>query len=197
MICKKLLGARGGGVRYLYNKGNLCTSVTGGWNASVSFSPTQTRVSVSNGDGTISTTRYTFRSYNFAGLSGGTCLSVNELAYPYCPVEFTANTIDLTPWKKLCMSYEMGNISMLNNYNKLRLGVYTSKTAYVPNGLTSTTNPTVQAVEIANNASGIRTAEVDLSSVNQQGYVGVYFTCATITQTSPAPDLKIHQIWLE
>ena len=188
MLSRKLLMGTRDGVRYLYRQGNLYTAFTGGWNASIAFSPSFTM---------IKTSLYKFQSYNFAGYADGAdCWSVYELAYPYCPAEFTVNSIDMTPWNKLCMEFEMSNITTFG-YNKLRLGVYASRTAYVPNAYTASSNPTVQAIEIASNAGGRRTAEVSLANVYQQGYVGVYFTCATITQTSPAPDLKIYSIWLE
>lgn len=188
MLSRKLLTRRGGGVRYLYNQGDLCSGVTGGWNASISFSPAY--VMIKN-----SLSKY--QSYNFAGYGDGTGYwYVYELAYPYCPAEFTVNAIDLTRWSKLCMSFEASNLSF-GTYNCLRFGAFTLRTAWCPNGYSSGTNSSIALATVNANAAGQRTVEVDLTSVNQQGYVGVYFSCATITQTTPTPNLKIYQIWLE
>lgn len=197
MLSRKLLMGTRDGVRYLYRQGNLYTAFTGGWNASIAFSPTHTKVTVNIGGGSSAIRRLPFQSYNFAGYADGAdCWSVYELAYPYCPAEFTVNAIDMTPWNKLCMEFEMSNITAFG-YNNLRFGAFTSRTAYTPNSYGSGTDSSIAAVMVNTNAGGRRTAEVSLANVYQQGYVGVYFTCATITQTSPAPDLKIYSIWLE
>ena len=185
MLSRKLMLAGKTGPRYLYNRGSLFSDITGGWNASVARVPSSY---------TVKNNVYRYQTYNFAE-SGG--WSVYELSYPYCPAACTVNAIDLSGFSRLCMEYTMSNVSSLNGYQYLCLGVFSSRSIYLPYTTMTSSNPTIKRETVNTNNGGIRTLAVDISTVFQTGYVAVYFACNTITQTSPQPDLKIYSVWLE
>ena len=181
----------GDGKRYLYRDGTLYTDVTGGWNASIGFTPTFVRYNNNN---------YAIQRYNFSETTvTPKYWYTNELATPYYPAEFTVSQIDLTPYSKLCMRYYLNGISTVRTTNRLYFGVYSARRATVPRTIVIGSEPsdaTIKSTYIYSNSSSEGIMEIDLSDVSGSGYVGVYFSCTNISQGSGV-DLRIYEIWLE
>ena len=151
----------------LYNEGDKCTSVTGGWvNGSLG---------TANNSGTASfgTAYMTLSNTSTSGFS-----------YPRRANIITSNAVNTTGYTYLNIEWSS---SPASSNNKLYFGVYTSKTV-------KETAYTYAATDYASTADTKRVKKISLSSYQGSYYIGGFLWKAT--NTSSTYTGKIYRIWL-
>lgn len=154
---------------YLYNAGDKCTSVSGGW----------TFVSYISSDYSASNTSITYNSNNMvlhAWYSGGK---------GDCSI-YTQKKIDLSKYRYLCAKVSAtGSGVDLADVNFL-----------VFNNLpTASSKPTWHKGENLRPYSSTAVVRMDISNINTTSSIG--FWAYDIVSAAPTAKITIHQVWLE
>lgn len=167
---------------YLYNEGDECINVTGGWKAKNFFNHSGGNYAIKQSD-CLDYGDNSSSSYGYGGF-------------------ITNNTIDLTPYSKLCIDWQQYSCS-INKYgsgsgsasNQLELALSHSSLYNSSTGSQGMTNLASITSKLNNYKNDRVITEVDLTNINVQQYVSVFGASGYIN--TDMSKCKTFAIWLE
>lgn len=162
----------GGVVETLYDNGDECTSLTGGWGNTVHYG-TRNGNAVTNSSGTKSSN---YMTVSLVGVSG--TYLCNSLS--------TANKISLAGYTKLCLDVDVTTKGE---------GKVCGTTTTTYNTGSGASNQPLFQFDMASYATGRQIVEIDISSYSDDAYIEIDKVVGWSSDAHGA--MNIYKVWLE